>query len=189
MDLDNIKKTWQQTDIKPDIDEENICKMLSNEGHSAFNSLLRHEKMGRIMMVVCLLIAYPLFSRYFPVLILYIVSAVFAFFWQTYKIKKLRKIDMMQQSITEISTQVYWYRKTIFKEFVAGIIWFIAFVMLLGYLELSEDGNMRPVIFIGAMAIAFICVLICYKIFYWNNIKKIEAAIKEVEEFEKGNQE
>lgn len=31
MDLDNIKKTWQQTDIRPDIDDDKIRKMLSNE--------------------------------------------------------------------------------------------------------------------------------------------------------------
>lgn len=184
MDLDNIKKTWQETNITPSIDEQKIEKMLSNEGHSAFNSLLKYEKMGRVAMIICLLIAYPIFSNHLSVLIIYTISVILGFFWQMYKVRKLKKVDIAHQSITEISNQVYWYRKIISKEFIIGIIWFIGVVLLLGYLEFSEK-SMRPATFIIAMSIAFIGVLITYKILYWNNIKKLEDAIKEVKEFEK----
>ncbi|WP_108823137.1 hypothetical protein [Dysgonomonas sp. Marseille-P4361] len=186
MDLDNIKKAWQETNISPSIDEQKIEKMLSNEGHSAFNSLLKYEKLGRTLMIICLLIAYPVFSNHLSVFIIYTVSVILGFFWQLYKVRKLKEIDIAHQSITQISNQVYWYRKIIFKEFVIGIIWFVGLVMLLGYLEFS-DKSIRPTAFIIAMSIAFIGVIITYKLLYWNNIKKLEEAIKEVEEFEKEN--
>lgn len=186
MDLDNIKKTWQETDITPSIDEQKIEKMLSNEGNSAFNSLLKYEKLGRIAMIICLLIAYPVFSNHLFIFIFYSISCILGYFWQIHKIKKLKKIDIANQSITEISNQVYWYRKIISKEFIIGIGWFIGFVLLLGYLELSAKA-MRPAVYITTMIIAFIGILITYRLLYWNNIKKLEAAIKEIEEFEKEN--
>ena len=188
MDLDNIKKTWQQADIRPDIDDDKIRKMLSNEGHSAFNSLLRHEKIGIVGLLLCFPIGYLVFEKYMPVAVCFIISTLLAFAWQLYKYRRLKKVDMAQLNITEISNQIYSYRKIIYKEFIVGLIWFIAFVLFLGYWEFADEG-MHPAIYIVVMAIAFIGVVFTYKKLYWNNIKKLEAAIKEVEEFEKGNQE
>jgi len=188
MDLDNIKKTWQQTDIRPDIGDDKIRKMLSNEGHSAFNSLLKYEKIGMWLMVGCLLLAYPLFFKYLPIYIYYVLSVVAGFFWQIYKIRKLKKLDIAQMNITEISNRIYSYRKIIHKEFIVGLIWFVIFAAFLVYWE-SADKGIHPVIYVVAMGIGLVCVIFIYKKLYWNNIKKLEAAIKEVEEFEKGNEE
>jgi hypothetical protein len=187
MDLDNIKKTWQQTDIRPDIDDDKIRKMLSNEGHSAFNSLLKYERFGIIMLIICLPIGYLVFGKYMPVAVSYIISVLLGILWQLYKYRKLKKVDMAQHSITEISNQVYRYRKIIYKEFIVGLVWFIAFVLFLGYWEFSDEG-IPSFIYIIAMAIAFVAVIFTYKKLYWNNIKKLEAAIKEVEEFEENEE-
>ena len=73
MDLDNIKKAWQESNITPSIDEQKIEKMLSNEGNSAFNSLFKYERFGRISMIICLFLAFPLFEEYIPVLIIFVV--------------------------------------------------------------------------------------------------------------------
>lgn len=186
MDLDNIKKSWQEANINPSIDEQKIQKMLDNEGESAFNKILKYEKIGRIAIIACLLIAYPVFSKHLFAFLIYTVSVILGFFWQIYKINKLKKIDIAHQSITDISTQIYWYRRIIYKEFIFGLIWFIGFASFLGYLEFASN-SIHPAIYIIVMTMAFLGVILTYKKLYWNNFKKLEKAIKEVEEFEKDN--
>ncbi len=80
MELDNIKKKWQSAEIKLDIDNEKICKMLSNDGHSAYNALLKFEKIGAFAMVICVILGCFVFSKYLPIFIVYTVSVFFAFF-------------------------------------------------------------------------------------------------------------
>lgn len=190
MDLDNIKKKWQETEIKPNLETEKICAMLSNKGYSAFNSLLRYEKMGMIAMVACLGLGYLIFSRYPLIVIIYCTSATFGFFWQLYKWKKLKNTNIAEMTIMEVSTLFYWYRKVIYKEFFLGIVWFILFFIILGYLEITHDPSFRSLritIFIAGAFIGLIGAIVTYKLMYWNNIKKLATAIKEVEEFEEEN--
>lgn len=190
MDLDNIKKSWQETEIRLTIDENKIEKMISNEGQGAYNKLLQYEKFGFWALIVCIPIGYFLFRKHLPVVILYITYVLFALFWQFHKIKKLKSANIQQMSITEVSKHIYQYRKTILKEFTIGIVWFFSFFILLGYCEISErtaETFSIVVAIIIASAIGFAGVLLSYKLLYWNNIKKLEASIKEVEEFEKDN--
>lgn len=190
MDLDNIKKSWQETEIKPIVNEDKIQRMISNEGQGAYNKLLKHEKNGFWALIVCIPIGYLLFKQYLPVVILYITAVIFGLFWQFYKIKKLKMIHLDKMSITEVSKNIYLYRKNIFKEFTIGAIWFFAFFIVLGYCKISERTDESSIISIGiiiASVIGFIGVLLTYKLLYWNNIKKLETSIKEVEEFEKDN--
>lgn len=74
----------------------------------------------------------------------------------------------------------------IFKEFTIGSIWFIGIASLLGYCEFV-DSEKNPLPYAIIMSIAFASTFFLYKKIYWNNIKKLESAIKEVEEFEKEN--
>lgn len=190
MDLDNIKKKWQETEIKPNLETEKIYAMLSNKGYSAFNSLLRYEKMGMIAMIACLGLGYLMFLKYPLIAIIYCVSAILVFFWQLYKWKKLKNTNIAEMTIMEVSTLFYWYRKVIYKEFFLGIVWFILFFIILGYLEITHDPSFRSdriTIFITGAFIGLIGTIITYKLMYWNNIKKLAAAIKEVEEFEEEN--
>ena len=192
MDLDNIKKTWQETNIKPGIDDEKIRKMLSNEGHSAFNSLLRYEKLGIAVLVICLPLGYLLFSKYTPLALCFIGSNLLALLWQIYKLRKLKQVDMVTMSITEVSCHIYWYRKIIIREFFVGAIWLICFFIFFGYYELIYDSASftRQLIVIAAVIVIGLAVAyIIYKILYLNNIKKLETAIKEIEDFEKDNKE
>jgi len=192
MDLDNIKKTWQETDIKPDIDNEKIRKMLSNEGHSAFNSLLRYERLGIAVLLLCLPLGYLVFSKYLPLALCFIGSALLALLWQVFKLRKLKQMDMATMSITEVSCHVYWYRKIIIREFFVGAVWLICFFIFFGYYELIYDSasfTRQLIVLIAAIAIGIIVAFVIYKVLYLNNIKKLEAAIKELEDFEKDNNE
>jgi len=191
MDLDNIKKRWQETEIKPAITEEKIKKMISNEGQSAFNSLLRYEKIGIISTILCIPLGYLVFEKHLPVAILIVASCIIGLFWQIYKYKKLKKNNISEMGITEISCNFFWYRKALLKEFYTGLVWFVFFFIFFGYFELLYDS----VYFYTQLAILIICMLIglgiallLYKTLFWKNIKKLEVSIKEVEEFEKDNQ-
>lgn len=190
MDLDNIKKTWQETEIKPSIDNEKIQKMISNEGRSAFNSLIRYEKIGIILLVLCIPMIFALSLRHTPVIVFYLFSVVIFLMWQVYKFKKLRRISLSETSITEISGHFYWYRKAILKEFVAGLVWIIFFFILFGYFELLDDTDYfykHLTILIISVSIGLVLAITIYKIVYWNNIKKMDLSIREVQEFEKDN--
>lgn len=191
MELDNIKKKWQNAEIKLDIDNEKIGKMLSNDGHSAYNALLKFEKIGAFAMVICSVFGYFVFSRYLPVSIVYTVSAFFAFFWQIYKIRKLRQINIGHMTIMEISSKLYSYRKIIFKEFFAGAAWLVLFFIFLGYYELLETPLSvgKLIALTISVLVVMIVVFVLYKVMYWNNIKKLASAIEEIEEFERDNQE
>lgn len=191
MELDNIKKKWQNAEIKLDIDNEKIGKMLSNDGHSAYNALLKFEKIGAFAMVICVILGYFVFSRYLPVFMVYTVSVFFAFFWQIYKIRKLKQINIGHMTIMEISSKVYSYRKIIFKEFFVGVAWLVLFLIFLGYYELLETPLSvgKLIVFTVFSLVGVIVVFVLYKVMYWNNIKKLASAIEEIEEFERDNQE
>lgn len=193
MDLDNIKKSWQKADIKPIVSEDKIQKMIDNKGKSAFNSLLRYEKFGIILLILCIPLGLIVFEKYAPVSAFYACSVLLGLCWQIYKFVKLKQIDMATMGITEISERFLWYRKAIAKELAIGIVWFIVIVLFIGYLEFSshieKDYIPHLIIFISCMTLAFIGVLLTYKMLYWKNIKKMQDSINEVKEFEKDNNE
>ena len=190
MDLDNIKKTWQETEMKPTIDNEKIQKMISNEGRSAFNSLLRYEKLGIILLIICIPMIFALSLRHTPVIVFYLLSVAMFLVWQVYKFRKLRRINLSEMGITEISSHFYWYRKAILKEFVTGLVWIMFFFILFGYFELPDDPDYlyrHLIILVISVLIGLFVAIIIYKMIYWNNIKKMENSIGEIKDFEKDN--
>lgn len=58
MDLDNIKKVWQENNAKPDIKEHKIQQMLDNKGKGAFENLIKYEKLGLILAIICIPISF-----------------------------------------------------------------------------------------------------------------------------------
>lgn len=192
MDLDNIKKTWQQAELKPTIGEEKIQKMLDNKGQSAFNSIIRYEKFGIIGLIICLLVAYPVFSRHMPVFYTYLITCLLGVAWQIYKFRTLKNANIADAGITDVAKLYYRYRKMIIKEFIVGLVWFLFFVILLGYLELSPKWGTNHfknylIIFVISMSIGILVGVFLYKKIYWNNLKRIEESLNEVEYFENEN--
>lgn len=192
MDLDNIKKTWQETEIRSTIDEDKIRKMISNEGQSAFQKLLSYEKFGLFMLILFIPIGYFVFRRHFSLQLLYIITVLLGIVWQLYKINKLKKVNLQLMTITQVSKHVHWYRKAILKEMTYGMVWFVIFFTLLGYLDLSEHTDRvfnRVILLIIVMIVGVISTILIYRLLYWRNINKLQESIKEIEEFEKDNQE
>lgn len=192
MDLDNIKKTWQQADLKPTIGEEKIQKMLDNKGQSAFNSIMRYEKYGIIGLIICVLVAYPLFSRYMPMFYFYLITCIIGIGWQIYKFRLLKKANIAELSITKAAKFYYQYKGMIIKELLIGCVWFFLLISLFGYLELTPKWNTSYfqyslIAFVMSMIIGLLVGFILYRRLYWTHFNKIEKSLKEVEDFEKEN--
>lgn len=196
MDIDNIKKVWQETTVVPSITDCEIQQMLDNRGKSAFEKLLRYEKIGLIICFLCIPMSF-LFKDVF-LIIFYLCSIVLAVVWQIYKYRFLKKIDIVKMGILQISASINRYKKYLYKEIILGFIW--AFLFCLAWLykkvdqDISKDFLIRensPLIIVGVF-IALILFIFSfaytlYRLLYLNNIKVLEKSIQEVEEFEKEN--
>jgi hypothetical protein len=193
MDLDNIKKTWQQAELNPAIGEDKIQKMLDNKGQTAFGKLLSFEKLGLILAILC--IPLSLVFKEPAICIFYLCSMVLALFWQLYKYRFLKRIDPMNMGVLDISHSMTTYRKYLRAEFIVGAVWVIVFALICYFLVFYKADMARygacsgmSVVFIAIIVVLpLICAWMSYKYLYLSNIKKLEEAIKEVEEFKEGN--
>jgi len=198
MDLDNIKKSWQEAEIKPTIDENKIQRMLDNKGKGAFDALLKYDKLFFWLMVPCLLLGVLACFIMHPLPGIFYSSLVVAgFFWQAYKIKFLKNINLPEMGILEVSKNITRYKKFIVYEMIVGLIFIVTFFIFYTYYGLpsmfprlldGEDASTPLfIMLITAIIITIILSFILYKSLYINNIKKIEKLVNEIEEFEKDN--
>lgn len=190
MDLDSIKKEWKENNVQSTIDEEKIEIMINNSGQSAFQKILKYEKISTVALIVCFLLVKFIF-RYELLQWVYGISAVVILVWQTYKLLYLRKIDMLHMSITEISRFYIRYRKFMIYETVISMCWFLAFVGLFGYLEFVNNPDFmawKIKVFCIVFGTTFIvCLWLVWKLM-WKNLKQLGNSIREVKEMEKNNQ-
>ncbi|MDL2303140.1 hypothetical protein LJC28_01965 [Dysgonomonas sp. OttesenSCG-928-D17] len=198
MDLDNIKKTWQETEIKPDIGDDKIQKMISNEGKSAFNSLLKVEKFALFLMIPCSLFGIFLCNKTNLLMgVFYLLIVVFSTLWQVYKIKFLKKNDLSAMGILDVAKRITKYKAYIIKEIIAGIIFILLFCILYTYfgmpsmhpelnnLDKADLRQMQLIMLGTGLGAGILFSYITYRMLYIKNIRKIEKSVKEIEEFDK----
>jgi type III secretory pathway component EscU len=188
MDLDNIKKDWEQVGVSASINEEKIKMMLNNKGQGAYANLLKYEKFFLKTLLPCFVlgIIFYFISPYFS--IAYSVLVIVSFFWQRYKIKYLEKTNFLEMDILEVSQRTNKYKSLLIKEILAGVILVFPLCGLYCYgafYERSQQLFWISLSFMTIFVLAF-CFII-YRVLYYRNIKYIEQSIKEVEEFEKDN--
>lgn len=198
MDLDNIKKVWQVTGIKPAISDEKIQKIVDNKGKSAFEKLVKYEKLGLILGVICIPVSFTF--RDTATIIFYLSSILLILIWQVYKYRFLKRINLSEMGIIEISAKINRYKKYISREFIIGIVWvfvftgFWCFNVIYEDIKAISDKSVIPLIVIFVVYIVMLSTLIViawalYKAMYTTNIAALEKSIEEIEEFEKDNQE
>ena len=194
MDLDMIKKDWQEASLKSTINEEKITQMIDNKGQSAFNKLLKYERFGMIILPF-LIITSPFF-RFIPLIIFFVLTCLLGAFWQGYKYKFLKKIDFLRMNIIEISRFFITYRKYVIIEAVVSIVWFFTIISMLAYMtyenltkEKGKDGS-DFITFISIItAIGFVVMIVVSWFIYWKHVRTLGRSIKELEELEKENNE
>jgi hypothetical protein len=193
MDLDNIKKTWQETEIKPTIDNEKIQKMISNEGRSALEKLLWYEKLGMWLMIPCLLVLLITWHIHKSVFVMSVFIVIGGLIWQIYKLSFLKKLDVVNMNILEISSHVNRYKTFVSRELIVGIVVLFVFFVFYTFFttkatEYSSDVIMYMLVrFIITVSVGIIVVILAYRYIYQKNINRLEASVKEVQEFEKDN--
>ncbi len=201
MELDEMKNLWEKTNKiaeKTKISEGKIIEMLRKSYKGAMNSLLSLEILGLIIILPCATIIYCMFSFWnlnaiYGVEVLkwtFIALCIIGFFWQGYKYKFLKGIKIAEMNILEVSQKVLRYRKYIINEAIAGTIFFIIFMIPLMYFVYTfRFGNeiIFPLIIYYAtiFALGVLMILFLYKKLYFNNIKKIQESLAEIEEFQK----
>ncbi|WP_163357811.1 hypothetical protein [Dysgonomonas sp. 25] len=188
MELDKLKESWLKAEVKSSISEEKIQRMVNNRGKSAFNSLLRTEKIMLFLLFPCLFFSVYLYPKVPISSVVYAILIPLGIIWQFYKLNHLRKIDFTNMNILEVSKLINKYKLFIKWEIIGGVAFLILFLAFYT-IELSFYYSNIPAtgLIIACsigISVALLFMLFIYKVFYLNNIKKIEASIKEIEEFE-----
>jgi len=204
MDLDEIKKVWQENAVlkeKLSMSDNKIKDMLKAEGKTAIDKLLRTAKLYIIASIPLGLLfcacSYSFFEAGWP----YIIVPLFFFALCTFVIlpseiylyRLLKSIDFSVMSLKEVSSKILKYQQIIQRWERGGILGFIVFItiwMFLFYKLTFGDEivwgfiiYLIVLILLGVAAIPFL-----YKKLYYKNISKVQENIKELEEFEQGEQ-
>ena len=195
MELDNIKRNWQNTSIKPVLEEDQIRRMVSNISGSAYSNLLKYEKIGIFVFLLCLGVFFVFkepFLRCF-----YLTSGLFGIFWQIYKYRYLKQIDLLNDNIIDVASKITMYKKYLGREIVIGIVWAFLFFALYIYTLLFDPtkfvfynpDKIRWGVIAYVIAVTFVISfgLLFYKLMYRDNIRILEKSLKEIEEFKKDN--
>jgi hypothetical protein len=204
MDLDNLKKTWQATEVRPTIDECKIQKMLDNRGQSAFEKLIKYDRIFLWLLIPCIF-AGVLFYYIHPVPgIIYCIVLINGFCWQTYKLRFMKKVNLSEMGILEVSRCITKYRKLLLYEIIIGsvgiVVFFVPYIYfgipgMLSKISGRNSEQVQATFDICHMAVMLIITIVSaavlsfflYKYMYFDNIKQVQNSIKEIEEFEKEN--
>lgn len=194
MDLDNIKKTWQETDIKSSVGEDKILNMLNNKSKGALAKLIRFEIIFIWLLIPCIAAGVLFYFMHQFTGIFYFSLLLITFFWQLYKIRYLKSIDVTNIGILDASKKINNYRRFISFEIIIGAIYAVTFFVsyvfyalpAIIHKQMSFD-ELLVTFFIGIILIAIITYFL-YK-FIYKNIRSIKKSLKEIEDFEKDNNE
>ena len=197
MDLDNMKKAWNDDEFIPAITQENIQNIIHKKEKTALSQLLWFEIIGLIMVLPFMAAPYihalyfprapyPEFTKWF-----FMSTCIISFFWQLYKVRLLKNIDLKQDNILLSLKTISTYKLYIKREFIVGVA-FLCIILgsfFYGYVGIiSDQGKLSFCIYnLIVLVIACFIMLVFYRLFYKKNIRKIESALDEVKEMEEDN--
>lgn len=189
MDLDKLKKSWGELDKRPVIQQEEIIKMLRQRRKSAFDRLLRSETVATyacpILIPISLLISNTMIS------IICLFSVVIGICWQVYKCIFLRKTDILNMDLVELSERISKYKLYIYREFIVALTWcFLLTLLFFSYdlfFEREKTGFYFAFLCIWNLVLVPCVAWFIYRMFFVKNIKKVQDAICEAKEYEAGN--
>lgn len=196
MDLDKIKESWNKPDIPVHTDEGKIRNIIHGKAKTALDRLVATETL--LLFVAVPLIFVPSILDYFfgqlytfPFFIksAYIIFCVIGIFWQMYKRRLLKKIDIANTGIVSCHKYFLKYKLCIKSEIIAGSIIFLVLYTAFIY---SWKEIMTPHLFqlYCWFNVVFVLVMLAllfytYKKLYYKQIRKIEASLNEIGDMEK----
>lgn len=196
MDLDKMKKMWNNPDTPVYTDEGRIRDIIHSKVKTALERLITTETL--LLVLVIFLIPMPFVFDYFLgelytfpffLKVTYIVFCIAGIFWQLYKRQILKKTDIVNTGIVACRKCFLKYRLCLKFEIIVGIVFFLLFysAFVYGWKEI-----MTPYLFkmycwfntaFGLVILAL--MLYTYKKLYYKQIRKIEASLDEIEDMEK----
>jgi len=200
MDLEVLKKEWQENEsFKKEVEDNIIKNMIVNRNKGAFERIKRYEKQALRIIPVCIIAFIMLSMRIilhgggfgiFWVLLM-IPAGALLWYWSYYLCNFLDKIDMAGMSVTEVTEKILKYKTYLIRHTVAAAILMPAYmgVWLYQYVSSSHPGFAETitgefyVYYLAAMLICFFAV-IWFR--YFKHIRNIQNNLKELEEFKKG---
>lgn len=197
MDLDKVKKSWQEVKPSSSIGKEKIEQMLNNTARGAFNKLLTYERCVIYIWPILILLSY--FIKEKSIAIFFFTSTLVGICWQIYKYNFLKKTDIVSMNLLEISERISKYRIYVYREFIIAFVWSILFTIYFSYivihdnyahsLDRNPNSEVITIIIFSIWTIVIVPFLtwIIYKKFFVKNIKKVEQSLAEAEEYIKDN--
>lgn len=192
MDLDNIKKAWNENTFTSCLTEKRILDIISRKGKTSLDRLLWFEIIGLLIVLPCMSIPY-IHELYFPRVpypeftkLFFVTMCATSFFWQIYKVRLLRSIDLKADDIITSLNTISKYKLYIKREFFIAVPFITAFIISFcyGYVDvISKEAEAKYyLINFTILIIAIILMILFYKLFYKKNISSMEIAFKEVKE-------
>ena len=188
MDLDKLKSNWNSLDEKEQessIRDEKITALLKSRGKGTINNLRKWATFefagGVVFLIIVPFILFTVELNQLFELIMYIL-AVFTILvlpWEYFKIQTLRKIDIVNQNLLEVSKSVAFFRKIISYEIIFGVLFLIALDTVIFYMFTTQIQSI-----ILCIVIQGVITVLLYRLMYLNGIKKVREIIAEIEVFE-----
>ena len=196
MDLDKVKDAWKKSSSQPTINREKIEHIINKDGVSAFMKMKRYSLRGGI---VCL--AYGLFlfilitffidtgNRNIPLFYVCSIILLIGSIWSIYCYHYLNKMDLGKMDLASFSSQFHRFRKWEKWEWLAKGVFIILIISSLIYVQydhIIQANNAYKVGFIVGNTLSILISggigLFIYRKFYSKNLRKVEDALKEIED-------
>jgi len=199
MELDNVKKLWEEVNLlkeKQQFNDDKIKEMLKNKGNSVLAKLIWLEKIQLIIAIPLCVLFYFWFryafccnNDYLIWLFVYFLFMVVGIFLAFYKYKMLKSIDVFNTVVSEVFERILKYQRIIQKEKKLGlalVILFLSTFFYFDYRQIHGSEIVWPIIIAGStiIFISVVLTLFLYNKFYNKRINQIKESLKELEEFE-----
>ena len=200
MDLDEMKKSWQENILlkeKLTVSDSKIRHILHKQSITAIEKLIRYA-VFYICASLPLGILFCLCSfRFFQVGWPYMIVPLFFLFLcvfvvlpsEIYLYRLLKRIDFSCMTLREVFSIILKYQKIIQKWEQYGIVFFVVFMMIwmFSFYKLTFGDEIlwgfiiyMFILFLGGI----VAIPLLYKKLYYKNINKVKESINELEEFE-----
>lgn len=197
MELNQLKNTWKKVSEKETkANDAQILKLLKDSNQSALSRVISLEtiafKASFILPVIFILInvlvylMFPEFGKGYvfylsPLLVLYCVSLGI---WQSFKLKYLKKIDIVNDGILSVSKFINKYRRLSVYEAVIGLVWLISFIYTMLVLVFPDYAIFEYLLFGGFALILLILGFFFTRSMYKDTFGVIKRNLKEMKDFE-----
>ena len=197
MELDKLKKTWEKVyeiDSKPS--DEQILNLLKSSNKSILNRIISIETIAfRAAFILPVLSLFVSLFYYFLIpktgvkafytFYMFLVFSGALLIWTSYKLKYLKKIDIMNSDILSISKFINKYRYFSIYESVVSLIWGIMFVFILLNIVSTVNSIFEYLLFGGLAFVLVVLGFLFARLISKDTIGVIKRNLEEMRAFEK----